>query len=1096
MSTLRTFLLSTLRGRLILSVTAVQTVVMTLFIIVMTTRERAVLLDRQIEEAEAVARSLATSSTGWIVAADVSGLQELVDAQRRYPELIFAMIADTEGRILAHTDPKRPGQYLLDLPPQERETLIARSEELVDMAVPAMLADRFVGWIRIGIGQKDYRDKLAAITKCGIAYGLVGILISALIAWFMGCRIARRLYAIREMIDDIRSGHPQARARIQGSDEAADIAQEFNAMLDDADRHDKALRISEEALRVAGQYNRSLIEASLDPLVAIDPEGKITDVNAATEAATGYSSAELIGQEFAAFFTEPEQARAGYREAFHTGAVRDYPLELCHRDGGVTPVLYNAAVYRDAQGQILGVFAGARDVTEHKRAEVKLRYLASIVESSGDAIIGKALDERIVSWNQGAEQVYGYSAEEMLGRHISVLVPAGLENELEAITEGIRRGERVKSFETTRRCKDGRLIHVSLTISPLRDDQGNIIGASTVAQDITERVQLIHREHMRSSALLKLTQGAPLPEILDTIVRGIDEEQPGALASILLLDESGQHLQHGAAPSLPSFYNDAIHGLKIGPDVGSCGAAAFSGKRVVVEDMSNHPNWTSYRELVARAGLAACWSEPILARQGRVLGTFAIYHKAPCVPSAKDLESIEATAGLASVVIEFAQSQATILALHAELEQRVADRTRELAASEARFYDVYDNVPVSIWLEDWTEIIAMLAKLRTEGVSDFDGYLREHPEVVVQALRAVKILDVNQWTLRLFGARDKRELLTSLETIFATPEALPGFVSELLALVKGLSTFLTEMTLNTVKGDLLDVLLSMSFPPPGSGSGNVMVSLVDITQRKLSDDKIRLLNTQLAVRAEALERANKELESFSYSVSHDLRAPLRAIDGFSRMVLEDCAGQLDAEGCANLERIRAASQRMGQLIDDILQLSRLTLSDMHCKPVDLSALARSLMEDLRRENRGRQVEVVIEPDLSAKGDPNLLRVALLNLLANAWKFTGKEPAAKIEFGHTTHEGMPAFFVRDNGVGFDMAYAHKLFGAFQRLHAASDFPGTGIGLATVQRVIRRHNGRVWAESQPGQGATFYFTLPTAPPNHEKKQNHPASGRQPR
>ena len=244
-------------------------------------------------------------------------------------------------------------------------------------------------------------------------------------------------------------------------------------------------------------------------------------------------------------------------------------------------------------------------------------------------------------------------------------------------------------------------------------------------------------------------------------------------------------------------------------------------------------------------------------------------------------------------------------------------------------------------------------------------------------------------------------------------------------------------------------------------------------------------NNLLLRQAQAeLQTVNRELESFSYSVSHDLRSPLRAIDGFSQVVLEDNAGQINAEGRNYLERIRAASQRMGHLIDDLLQLSRHTRSEMHRTQVDLSALAHAQADALLKEEPGRCVEFVIAPDLVADADASLLQVVLENLLGNAWKFTGKQAAPKIEFGCTTRDGAPAYFVRDNGAGFDTAYAHKLFGAFQRLHTTDDFPGTGIGLASVQRIIHRHGGRVWAEGEAGHGATFYFTLPTEPKKHER------------
>ncbi len=227
--------------------------------------------------------------------------------------------------------------------------------------------------------------------------------------------------------------------------------------------------------------------------------------------------------------------------------------------------------------------------------------------------------------------------------------------------------------------------------------------------------------------------------------------------------------------------------------------------------------------------------------------------------------------------------------------------------------------------------------------------------------------------------------------------------------------------------------------------------------------------------ANELERANKELEAFSYSVSHDLRAPLRHVDGFSQILLEDYAEKLDEPGRRYLQQVREASQQMAQLIDDLLNLSRVTRTELRREVVDLSRMAEQVVEGLTKTQPDRIVEFVIEKGLITEGDTRLLRVLLDNLLGNAWKYTGKRQKARIEFGRTMRDGKPSFFVRDNGAGFDMAYVHKLFGVFQRLHGVSEFPGTGIGLATGQRIVHRHGGQVWAEGVVDQGATFYFTL---------------------
>ena len=249
----------------------------------------------------------------------------------------------------------------------------------------------------------------------------------------------------------------------------------------------------------------------------------------------------------------------------------------------------------------------------------------------------------------------------------------------------------------------------------------------------------------------------------------------------------------------------------------------------------------------------------------------------------------------------------------------------------------------------------------------------------------------------------------------------------------------------------------------------------DVTERKRTEDEIRNLNAALQQHASRLEVANRELEAFSYSVSHDLRAPLRSIDGFSLALMEDYADKLEPEAKDYLQRVRAATQRMAQLIDDLLGLSRVTRSEMSRSTVDLSGMARAVAAELQTSQPERQVEFVIGDALTAEGDAPLLRVVLVNLLGNAWKFTAKRSDARIEFGTTGENGSRQFFIRDNGAGFDMTYVHKLFGAFQRLHGNGEFAGTGVGLATVQRIIHRHGGRITAEGAVDKGATFRFTL---------------------
>jgi PAS domain S-box-containing protein len=251
--------------------------------------------------------------------------------------------------------------------------------------------------------------------------------------------------------------------------------------------------------------------------------------------------------------------------------------------------------------------------------------------------------------------------------------------------------------------------------------------------------------------------------------------------------------------------------------------------------------------------------------------------------------------------------------------------------------------------------------------------------------------------------------------------------------------------------------------------GLVFAAARDVTEEKRARRELQQYATQLTA-------ANRELEAFSYSVSHDLRAPLRSVDGFSQALLEDCGDRLGSDGQDYLRRIRAAAQHMGHLIDDLLKLARVSRTDLHLETIDLSAMAQTTLAALTDAHQDRSVEWHVQPELRATGDARLLQIAMTNLLENAWKFTGKRAQACIEFGVRDGVGSTReYFVKDNGAGFDAAYASKLFGAFQRLHQPGDFPGTGIGLATVQRIVMRHGGRIRAEGAPGHGATFSFTL---------------------
>ena len=330
-----------------------------------------------------------------------------------------------------------------------------------------------------------------------------------------------------------------------------------------------------------------------------------------------------------------------------------------------------------------------------------------------------------------------------------------------------------------------------------------------------------------------------------------------------------------------------------------------------------------------------------------------------------------------------------------------------------------------------------------------------------------KIMDVNHAATQATGLSRKDLIGTDFSRYFTDPELAEAGYQQ--AFKDGHVTDY-PLTICHADGRLIDVLYNASVYKDERGNPlGIVAAARDVTAQKQTEREIQR-------RTAELQAANQELEAFSYSVSHDLRAPLRAIDGFSLALVEDYADKLDDTARNYLDRVRAATQRMGHLIDDMLALSRITRVEMRHQTINLSDMATEVLMELQKTDPERKVEWKVQPGLKAEGDASLMRIVLDNLLGNAWKYTGRQAQPHIEFAAVTgSDGTREYFVRDNGAGFDMAYAGKLFGAFQRLHSAADFSGTGVGLATVQRVIHRHGGKVRGEGKPDEGATFYFSL---------------------
>lgn len=378
-------------------------------------------------------------------------------------------------------------------------------------------------------------------------------------------------------------------------------------------------------------------------------------------------------------------------------------------------------------------------------------------------------------------------------------------------------------------------------------------------------------------------------------------------------------------------------------------------------------------------------------------------------------------------------------------ERRNADDA--LRKSRTMFERLFENAPDAIIVVDSRGMIRKV----NQQVEPFFGYLRE--ELIGQRVEV------------LIPKRYRQVHRQHRKDYFADPRTRKMGV--------GLELYGRTRDDREVP---VDIMLS----PIDTDEGTWAFAVIrDITQRKQDEQEITELNDILKKQVNQLASTNRELEAFSYSVSHDLRAPLRALDGISLALLEDYADKLDATAQDYLNRIRTAAQAMGELIDHLLTLSRLSRTEMHTMEVDLSLMGCQVAEEIRQQDPARRVEFAIKDSMTDIADPQLLRVAITNLLSNAWKFTSKREKARIEFGVQDQEGERVYFVKDNGAGFNQAYSDNLFKPFQRLHGISEFPGTGIGLATVNRVINRHGGRIWAEGNVDAGATFYFTLAPAP-----------------
>ncbi len=669
-----------------------------------------------------------------------------------------------------------------------------------------------------------------------------------------------------------------------------------------------------------------------------------------------------------------------------------------------------------------------RQLHEREQAEEALRdseekFSSAFKNSPSSICIVSVATGNFTEINESFARFIGYPPQEIIGHTPNEMHLFVSEEELNRMATELQENNRIYNQEFQSRRKSGE-VRLGLFSAEVINIGGKPY-VIMVITDITERKRAEQYQKDENHILTMLSQGTPLKDLLDAILRMGELRDPCIKGSVLLVDPAKKMLGQAAGPSLPKDLKKLLaNGLPIGEGVGACGTAAFRKKRVIVPDISNSPLFVEKEviNITGRNNMLSCWSQPIISSSGELLGTIANYGNKVGGPDEPNLATLEWSARIAAIAIE---------------RKRADDALRE---SEEKFSKAFHASPDTI-------IISRNRDQRFIEVNDsftrLTGYTRH--EILNDPSIVAKLLGNLQDSERIVGLLQDQESVRNQEARFRTR-----------------------------RGDVRNILFSSE--PINFGGELCKITIAkDITELKRAEEELKAAMSRLERSTTQLEATNRELETFSYSVSHDLRSPLRSIDGFSQALLEDYQDRFDAQGRDYLNRLRLASQKMGELIDGLLKLSRLTRSEMHPETVDLGALAQEIVTRLQEEQPERQVEFLAGDGLTASGDPQMLRALLENLIGNAWKFSAKNPQARIEFGKTGKDGKTEFFIRDNGVGFDMTYAGKLFGAFQRLHSTEDFPGTGIGLATVRRIINRHGGSIRAEGEVSKGATFYFTL---------------------
>jgi PAS domain S-box-containing protein len=823
---------------------------------------------------ETIAQVMAANSGVYLASGEGEEARDVLATLQTSKHILAAALYDTNNALFASFPTNAPLERFPAGP--AGGGMIFTSSEL-HCYEPVFLNDKRIGTLFVGSSLAPIYDRFRMYLPIGLLVMASTFLVAFVLSDQLQRSISRPILELAQTARVISEGRDYSvRARKVSQDELGLLTDAFNHMLTQVQDREAALEEKAAHLRLAldasqtgaWDWNIQTNQIVWDDLIyrqfGLKPgkaeatyEGFIQAIHAADREVTKTAVQKAIDQR--------SEFNAEFRVVWPDGSVR----HLAAR---------GKATYGE-KGRPVRMSGVSLDITERKKAEEAHSFLAAIVESSDDAIVGKDLRGTILSWNAGAEQMFGYTAQEIVGRPVSLLTSPDRPDEEDRILERIRAGIRVEHYETIRIRKDGQPLQLSLTVSPIRNAKGQIVGVSSIARDITERKRSEAAMARQAAALREQTE---LLDLANVLARDLDDR--------IILWTAGVEHMYG-------------------------------------------------------------WSR----------------------------------------------------------EEALGKVSHELLATE-------------------------FPSPRTE---------------IKQTL-----LRSGEWTGELIHTRrDKQRLMVASRWVLHRDE-------------HGRPVAVLEVN-------------------------------NDITERKLAEEEVRRLNSELELRVRErtaeLTEANNELEAFTYSVSHDLRAPLRHIDAFARIIEEDMSPEGTSEIRRYIARIRKGTQTMGQLVDDLLNLSRVGRTQLSRRVVDLNSVLEEVLADLKGETAQRAIEWHIGRLPLATGDAGLIKQVFTNLLSNAVKYTRPRTLARIEVGQKAMDNQTVVYVQDNGVGFDMKYSEKLFGVFERLHRHDEFEGTGIGLAIVRRVIQKHNGRVWADGAPDKGATFYFTLPgmtngELPTNRESVGSH--------